>query len=100
MSADALEERFTELAANKNVVGVLILTAEGTTVKSNMDKAETNKFADIAYKLLKNSRQVLQENEAGSDDVKFLRLTTRKNEIMLSPDNQFMLVVISNVQDS
>merc|ERR1711944_112540 len=92
------EERFEELSHNKNVVGAMILTAEGKTVRTTMDPQNSTNYADFAYKLIKTTRELLHEHD-NSNDVKFFRLTTKKHEIMMSPDNQYILVVIHQGQD-
>merc|ERR1739847_242673 len=91
------EERFEELTNNKSVVGAMILTAEGKTVRTTFDSASSN-YAEFAHKLIKTTRELLQETDSGND-VKFFRLTTKKHEIMMSPDNQYVLLVIHQSQD-
>ncbi len=92
------EDRFAELSNNKNVMGVMILTHEGKTVRTTFDSASSSTYSEFAYKLLKTTRELLQETDSGND-VKFFRLTTKKHEIMMSPDSQYVLLVIYHGQD-
>ena len=92
------EERFADLTQNKNIVGAMILTGEGKTVRTTFDNASSSNYAEFAYKLIKTTRELLQETDSGND-VKFFRLTTKKHEIMMSPDNQYVLLVIHQSQD-
>lgn len=96
--ASEFEDRFAELTHNKSVVGAMILTAEGKTVRSTFDSTSSSSYAEFAYKLIKTTRELLQETDSGND-VKFFRLTTKKHEIMMSPDNQYVLLVIHHTQD-
>merc|ERR1712141_597092 len=96
--ASDFEERFSDLAHNKNVVGAMILTAEGKPVRTTFDSASASNYAEFAYKLIKKTRELLQETDSGND-VKFFRLTTKKHEIMMSPDNQYVLLAIHQSQD-
>merc|ERR1712083_943003 len=92
------EERFAELSHNKSIVGAMILTAEGKTIRTTFDNAASMNYAEFAYKLIKTTRQLLQETDS-TNDVKFLRLTTKKSEIMMSPDSQYVLLVVHQGQD-
>eukprot|EP00093_Oithona_nana_P013565 13565.XXX_192799_192377_1 [CDS] Oithona nana genome sequencing. len=97
MSSD-FEERFNELTHNKNVIGAMILTAEGKTVRTTFDTSTSSNYSEFAYKLLKSTRELLQDMDS-SNDVKFFRLTTKKYEIMVSPDNQYVLLVFHQAHD-
>lgn len=88
-----------ELSQTRNVVGVMILTIEGKVVRSTMDTSASSTYAEFAYKLIKTTKELLQETDSGND-IKFFRLTTKKHEIMVSPDNQYVLVVIHHGSDS
>ena len=92
------EERFEELSHNKNVIGAMILTAEGKTVRTTMDAQSSANYADFAYKLMKTTKDLLHESD-NTNDVKFFRLTTKKHEIMMSPDNQYILLVLHATSD-
>ena len=91
------EERFEELTNNKSVVGAMILTAEGKTVRTTFDSASSSNYAEFAYKLIKTTRELLQETDSGND-VKFFRLTTKKHEIMKTPDGRYVLLVLHQSQ--
>ena len=97
MSQD-FEDRFAELIHNKSVIGAMILTAEGKTVRTTFDSATSTNYSEFAYKLMKTTRTLLQESDSGND-VKFFRLTTKKHEIMMSPDNQYVLFVVHHSQE-
>ena len=57
------EERFEELTNNKSVVGAMILTAEGKTVRTTFDSASSSNYAEFAYKLIKTMQELLQETD-------------------------------------
>ena len=59
MSSD-FEEHFNELTHNKNVIGAMILTAEGKTVRTTFDTSTSSNYSEFAYKLLKSTRELLQ----------------------------------------
>ena len=47
---------------------------------------------------MKTTKELLQESD-NTNDVKFFRVTTKKHEIMMSPDSQYILVIIHQGQD-
>jgi len=96
--ASEFEERFNELTQNKNVIGAMILTGEGKTVRTTFDTSTSSSYSEFAYKLIKTTRELLHDMDS-SNDVKFFRLTTKKYEIMMSPDNQYVLLVFHQAQE-
>lgn len=58
--ASDFEERFNDLTQNKNVIGAMILTAEGKTVRTTFDTTTSSNYSEFAYKLLKSTRELLQ----------------------------------------
>ena len=92
------EQKFQELSSAKNVIGVIILNVDGAPIKTSLDQQSTNTYSELAYNLVKQTRDLIQVADA-TNDTKFLRLTTKRNEIMVSPDVQYTLVVIQHIQD-
>ena len=58
--ASDFEERFNDLTQNKNVIGAMILTAEGKTVRTTFDTTTSSNYSEFAYKLLTSTRELLQ----------------------------------------
>ena len=87
------EDKFSALIMNDKVLGALILTEEGVPVRTTFDTDSTRKYANLAVKLVKNTKMLLQESDLGQE-VKFFKLTTKKHEMMISPDGKFLLFVI------
>jgi dynein light chain roadblock-type len=50
--------------------------------------------ARLVWNFVKNAGQTTQELNGGSDEVKLLRLRTKKNELVVVPDSKFLLVVV------
>ena len=96
--AAEIEDKFKDLSHQKNVLGTLIMTNEGAPVRSSMDNSNTTLYANLVYRLLTTCRELLHESD-NTNDVKFLRFTTKKNEIMISPDSQYTMVVIHTLPE-
>ena len=92
------EQKFQELTSAKNVIGVIVLNADGAPIKTSLDQQNTTTYSEMVYNLVKKTRELIQVADA-TNDTKFLRLTTKRNEIMISPDAQYTLIVIQHIQD-
>ena len=92
------EQKFQELSSAKNVIGVIVLNADGAPIKSSLDQQSTSTYSELVYNLVKKTRELIQVADA-TNDAKFLRLTTKRNEIMISPDGQYTLVIVQHTQD-
>ena len=92
------EQKFQEIASAKNVIGVIVLNNEGAPIKTSLDQQNTTTYSELAYNLMKQTRELIQVADA-TNDTKFMRLTTKRNEIMICPDVQYTLVVIHHIQD-
>ena len=92
------DQKFQEIASAKNVIGVIVLNLDGAPIKTSLDQQNTNTYSELAYNLIKQTRDLIQVADA-TNDTKFMRLTTKRNEIMICPDVQYTLVVIQHIQD-
>merc|ERR1712110_913193 len=92
------DQKFQEIASAKNVIGVIVLNLDGAPIKTSLNQQNTNTYSELAYNLIKQTRDLIQVADA-TNDTKFMRLTTKRNEIMICPDVQYTLVVIQHIQD-
>ena len=92
------EQKFQDIASAKNVIGVMVLNLDGAPIKTSLDQQNTNTYSELAYNLIKQTRDLIQVADA-TNDTKFMRLTTKRNEIMICPDVNYTLVVIQHIQD-
>jgi len=54
------------------------------------------RYASAVKKIVDTCKAGLDEAVEGGDDLKFLRLRTRKHELMISPDERYLLVVLQD----
>ncbi|XP_040186323.1 dynein light chain roadblock-type 1 [Rana temporaria] len=88
-----VEETLKRIQGQKGVQGIIIVNAEGIPIKSTMDNATTAQYAGLMHHLVTKSRSSLRDIDP-QNDLTFLRLRSKKNEIMIAPDKDYMLVVI------
>lgn len=93
-----VEETLKRIQSHKGVKGVLIMNSEGVPIRSNMEPDQTETYAALVSQLsLKASGVVRTLDE--SDELAFLRIRSKKHEIMIAPDKDYILVVVQNPQD-
>ncbi|CAB4395891.1 roadblock-type dynein light chain [Rhizophagus irregularis] len=95
MSEVEVEEHFKRLTNNKYVEGVLIVNGDGQTIKSNLDPTLNKKYSDLITKLIEQATFCVKEMDE-TNDLSFLRVRTKKHEIMIVPDKEYLLIVIQN----
>lgn len=86
------------IKTHKGVKGIIIANYSGISIKSSMSENETHRYASLISMLTSNARSTVKELDAQNDLV-FLRIRSRKYEIMVAPDQDYMLIVIQNPDD-
>ena len=84
---------------HRGLLGVVVLRADGPAVLRSTfpDTARTLHYATLAYNLLDAAKRSAAEGSTQADDVTLLRMRTATNEIVITPDNGFILVAVHSV---
>ncbi|XP_029835966.1 dynein light chain roadblock-type 1 isoform X3 [Ixodes scapularis] len=90
-----VEEIFKKLQCQKGVLGVVVANNEGVPIKTTLDSATTSQYASLITQLCDQARTTLRDLDPGND-LTFLRMRTKKHEIMISPDKNYILIVLHN----
>ncbi|XP_069807865.1 dynein light chain roadblock-type 1 [Dendropsophus ebraccatus] len=88
-----VEETLKRIQSQKGVQGIIIVNTEGIPIKSTMDNATTAQYAGLMHQLVMKARSSVRDIDP-QNDLTFLRVRSKKNEIMIAPDKDYMLVVI------
>ena len=83
------------IKTHKGVKGIIIANYAGISVKSTMNAADTAKFAGLISSLTLTARSTVKELESQNELV-MLRVRSKKYEIMVAPDQEYILIVIQN----
>jgi len=94
-----IEETIKRIQSHKGVKGVLIMNAEGIPIRSNLSTDDTEMYAALISQLAMKSSSVVRTLD-DSDELSFLRIRSKKHEIMVAPDKDYVLVVIQNPQEA
>lgn len=105
-----VEEIVKRLQSQKGVTGVIIMDNFGKnialvlwnlfpflgrTVRSTFDEETSAQHADLLHQLSEKSKNVVKELDQ-TNDLTFLRLRTKTNEIMIAPDKDYLVAVVYN----
>ncbi|CAL8400798.1 unnamed protein product [Arctogadus glacialis] len=93
-----VEETLKRIQGQKGVQGVIIVNAEGIPIKTTMDNSTTVQYAGLIHQLVTKARSTIRDVDP-QNDLTFLRIRSKKNEIMIAPDKDYFLIVIQNPSD-
>ncbi|XP_059474673.1 dynein light chain roadblock-type 2-like isoform X3 [Neocloeon triangulifer] len=96
--AAEVEETLKRIQSHKGVFGTIVVNSEGIPIKSTMDNTSTVQYAGLVSQLADKARSVVRDLDP-TNDLTFLRVRTKKHEIMLAPDKDYILIVIQNPSD-
>ncbi|KAG1806970.1 uncharacterized protein BJ212DRAFT_1388427 [Suillus subaureus] len=85
-----LEQTLALLSSHRSVLGYLLL--------SRGDHGEQGKkYASVIGKMVESVQAGLEEvsgSENDGDQIRFMRIRTKRHEIMISPDERYLLAVL------
>lgn len=92
-----VEEVLSRLALQPGVIGTLVATADGAPIRSTLDPAAAAEHGALFAQLAARARSAVRELDP-SDEITFLRVRTRRVEIIVSPSfeqgRQYLLLVV------
>lgn len=77
------------------VEGVVVMSVEGVPIRTTLDKEKTVQFAALFSHLSTKAGSLIKKiNER--DSLQVLRLRSVKHEIIITPEGDYILVVVQN----
>nr|CAD7451922.1 unnamed protein product [Timema tahoe] len=101
MKASEIEETMKRIQSHKGVVGTIVVNNEGIAIKTTMDNTTTTQYSGLISQLSDRARSVVRDLDP-TNDLTFLRIRSKKHEIMVAPaeDNQTVCRAIVACQKS
>ncbi|GJQ66738.1 Roadblock/LC7 domain [Popillia japonica] len=96
--SNEVEETMKRIQSHKGVVGTIVVNSEGIPIKTTLDNTMTVQYAGLISSLVDKARSVVRDLDA-ANDLTFLRIRSKKHEIMVAPDKEFILIVVQNPTD-
>ncbi|NXU47547.1 DLRB2 protein, partial [Turnix velox] len=79
-----VEETLKRIQTHKGVVATMVINAEGVPVRTTLDNSSTVQNASLLRPLTEKARSAVRDLDP-ENDLTFLRIKSKKNEIMIAP---------------
>ncbi|CAE8642364.1 unnamed protein product [Polarella glacialis] len=90
-----VEETLNRIKTHKGVSGIIIVNSEGVPIRSSLDSRQTLQYSALISQLAAKARSVVRDLDP-QNDLTFLRIRSKKHEIMVAPDRDYILIVIQD----
>eukprot|EP01012_Entosiphon_sulcatum_P059854 TRINITY_DN84484_c0_g1_i1.p1 TRINITY_DN84484_c0_g1~~TRINITY_DN84484_c0_g1_i1.p1 ORF type:complete len:101 (-),score=24.31 TRINITY_DN84484_c0_g1_i1:20-322(-) len=93
-----IEDVVKRITAHKGVKGLIIINSEGIPIRDSFDEHDrllTIQYAALLTQMVAKARAAIRELDA-TNDLTFLRIRSRKHEILVAPDKDYILIVIQD----
>ncbi|XP_033997662.1 dynein light chain roadblock-type 2-like [Trematomus bernacchii] len=90
-----VEDTLKRIEAHKGVIGTIVVNTEGIPIRTTLDNSTTVQYAGLLRHLAMMARSTVR-NIDPQNDLTFLRIRSKKHEILVVPENDFLLIVIQN----
>ena len=91
-----VEETLNRIKTHKGVLGAIIVNSKGISLRSTMNVNETLEYGSLISSFANNAARQIKETLHPEEEVIFIRIRSRKHEIMIAPDKEFMMIVLQN----
>ncbi|KAH3711014.1 dynein light chain roadblock-type 2 isoform X2 [Dreissena polymorpha] len=90
-----VEETIKRIQSHKGVSGIIIVNADGIPIRTTLDNSTTVQYSGLIHQLAAKAKSTVRDLDP-QNDLTFLRIRSKKHEIMVAPDNEYLLIVIQN----
>ncbi|XP_021354178.1 dynein light chain roadblock-type 2-like isoform X2 [Mizuhopecten yessoensis] len=97
--ATSVEETLKRIQAHKGVIGTIVVNSEGIPIRTTLDNSTTVQYCNSLTLLTQKARGAVRDIDP-QNDLTFLRVRSKKNEIMVAPEKEFLLITIQNPQET
>ncbi|KAM6503603.1 hypothetical protein JOM56_000546 [Amanita muscaria] len=97
-----LEQTFSMLSSHRSVLGYLLLSRSHpvSIIRHSgviFEGEQGKRYAAVIARIVESVQTGLDEIHAGEtdgDDVRFVRIRTKRHELMITPDERYLLAVL------
>ncbi|KAL5021763.1 hypothetical protein ScPMuIL_000918 [Solemya velum] len=90
-----VEETLKRIQSHKGVMGIIVVNQEGIPIRTTLDNSTTVQYAGLIHQLSFKARSAVRDIDP-QNDLTFLRVRTKKHEIMIAPDKEFLMICIQS----
>ena len=93
ISREEVEVTLDRIQTHKGVMGLIVVSEDGIPIRSTLDNSTTLQYVAMCNSLCGIARGVVRDTDP-QNDLKILRVRTKKNEIIMAPEGGKKLIVI------
>ncbi|MEQ2232732.1 Dynein light chain roadblock-type 2 [Ilyodon furcidens] len=90
-----IEETMKRIESHKGVIGTIVVNAEDIPIRTTLDNSTTAKYARLLRNFTILARSTVRDVDP-QNDLTFVRIRSKKHEIMIAPENNYLLIVIQS----
>ena len=90
-----VEDALNRIKTHKGVQGCMIVNPKGIALKTTMKTDETIEYGSLIAQFTNKAINFIDSLHKGQE-VTFIRIRSKKHEIMIAPEKEFSLIVIQN----
>lgn len=90
-----VEAALKRIQSHKGVAGTIVVNSEGIPLKTDLDNSNTLQYASLCKMLASVASNTVRDIDP-ENELTILRVKTRKNELMIAPWEDYLLIVIQN----
>ncbi|OAQ36287.1 roadblock-type dynein light chain, partial [Linnemannia elongata AG-77] len=94
-----VEETIRRLSSKKNVQGVVVVNQLGLMIRSTLEASLGKQYATLMSDLIRTARQSVAQLDS-LNELTFMRIRTKKHEIMICPEGEYLMIVIQTPDSS
>ncbi|XP_048818945.1 dynein light chain roadblock-type 1-like isoform X3 [Lagopus muta] len=93
-----VEEMLKRIQSQNGLQGIIVVNSGGIPIISTMDNTTTLQYAGLLQHFIVMARSIVRDIDP-QNDLTFLRIRSKKNEIMIAPEKDYFLIVIQNTNE-
>ncbi|KAJ2160821.1 hypothetical protein GGF46_001951 [Coemansia sp. RSA 552] len=92
-----IDETIARLERKRGVESVTVLTKDGRVIRTTASVEQGELHGKLLGRLARDAADIVEELE-DQDELSFLRIRTKRHEIMVALDHSYLLVVVQSPQ--
>ncbi|KAJ1481855.1 putative dynein light chain roadblock-type 2 [Baffinella frigidus] len=90
-----VEATLKRLEGQPGVQGLVIVNQDGIPIRTTFNQEKTVQYAGLITQLCAKARSAVRELDP-QNDLTFLRVRSKKHEILVAPDKDYLLIIIQD----
>lgn len=90
-----VEAALKRIQSHKGVVGTIVVNSEGIPLRTDLDNSNTLLHASLCKALVSMANNTVRDIDP-ENELTILRVKSKKNELIISPWDDYLLIVIQN----